>query len=134
MIAYLHLPTNAEGIQAQEALERLQRGPAGFRLVDLPAGVAALVENILHEVAQGHAVQVIAVDSELGSQAAADLLGVSRPHLNKLLDAGKLAHWKVGTHRRVRLADVLVFREQRAQERQQALQELADLDQELGML
>ncbi|WP_293911432.1 excisionase family DNA-binding protein [Deinococcus sp.] len=134
MTAHLHLPTDAERLQAKEALARLQREAAGFRLVDLPAGVAALVENILDEVAQGRAVQVIPVDRELSSQTAADLLGVSRPHLNKLLDAGKLAYWKVGTHRRVRLADVLVFREQRGQERQQALQELADLDQELGML
>jgi excisionase family DNA binding protein len=134
MTAHLHLPTDAERAQAQESLQRLQQGPAEVRLVDLPAGVAALVENILDEVAQGHAVQVIPVDSELSSQAAADLLGVSRPHLNKLLDAGELPHWKVGTHRRVRLEDVLVFRKRREHQRQQALQALADLDQELGML
>ena len=52
----------------------------------------------------------------------------------KLLNEGKLGSWKVGTNRRVKLEDLLVYRDQRDRERRQSLQELADLDQELGLL
>lgn len=93
-----------------------------------------LLQTILDEVAQGHAVQLVLLHAELRTQEAANLLGVSRPHLVKLLEKGAVPHWKVGTQRRVRLQDVRAYRDQRDAGRQQAMQELADLDQELGLL
>ncbi|CAM4447635.1 excisionase family DNA-binding protein [Deinococcus marmoris] len=130
----LPLPNEQDRLHARELLGRLSRGQQDtLRVADLPTGTRSLLETILQEVAQGHAVQVVPVQAELGTQDAADLLGVSRPHLVKLLDDGALASWKVGTHRRVRLDDLLVYRARRDVQRQQALQELADLDQELGL-
>lgn len=103
-------------------------------MADLPSGTRRLLETILQEVGQGHAVQVVPVQAELGTQDAAALLGVSRPHLVKLLDDGVLGFWKVGTHRRVRLDDLLAYRARRDVQRRQALQELVDLGQELGLI
>lgn len=129
------LPSEQDRLQARELLGRLSRGQQDtLRAADLPSGTRRPLETILQEVAQGHAVQVVPVQAELGTQDAAALLGVSRPHLVKLLDDGVLASWKVGTHRRVRLDDLLAYRARRDVQRRQALQELADLGQELGLI
>lgn len=69
----------------------------------------------------------------LTSQEAADLLGVSRPHLAKLLDRGEIPSHKVGTHRRVLRADVEVFAAQIRLQRGRALTELMHLQESMGL-
>ncbi len=69
----------------------------------------------------------------LTSQEAADLLGVSRPHLAKLLDRGEIPSHKVGTHRRVLRADVEVFAAQIRLQRWRALTELMHLQESMGL-
>jgi 3,4-dihydroxy 2-butanone 4-phosphate synthase / GTP cyclohydrolase II len=71
----------------------------------------ALIET-LSQLARGNAVVVTAIADELTTQQAADLLGVSRPHLVKLLERGDLPHRKIGTHRRVMAADLFAYRQQ----------------------
>ena len=56
---------------------------------------------------------------------------VSRPHLVKLLDDGTIDHYKVGTHRRVRIENVLDYRDRRASVRRKKLDELTRLSEEL---
>jgi excisionase family DNA binding protein len=67
---------------------------------------------------------------ELTTQEAADLLHVSRPHLVKLLEERRIPHHRVGTHRRVRLEDVLAFAAERSERRSEELRELTRLSQE----
>src|SRR5688572_14100389 len=49
----------------------------------IPAIAYHMLEMILGELAQGHAVALSPVDREVTTQKAADLLNVSRPHLIK---------------------------------------------------
>ena len=56
---------------------------------------------------------------------------VSRPHLVKLLDDGTIDHYKVGTHGRVRIENVLDYRDRRASVRREKLDELTRLSEEL---
>lgn len=69
---------------------------------------------------------------ELTTQEAAALLHVSRPFLVKLLDAGVIPSAKAGTHRRVRLSDVLAYQQQRSERNKRLLDEMLSYAQEHG--
>jgi excisionase family DNA binding protein len=101
--------------------------------VVLPAGAVHLLGVLLTELAKGNAVTVMPHHAELTTQEAADLLNVSRPHLIALLESGKLPYHRVGTHRRVRFADLMTYKRARDTESEAALSELAALSQELDL-
>ena len=65
------------------------------------------------------------------TQQAAQILNVSRPYLYRLIEEHAVPVVMVGSHRRLRIHDVLQLREQRHQVRRSALDELSDLGQEL---
>ena len=101
--------------------------------VELPTSALRLLGDILAELAEGNAVKVVTVHAELTTQAAADMLNVSRPHLVKLLEEGSLAFHKTGKHRRVRFVDLMAFKAQREQASEDAMAELAKQAQELAL-
>ena len=94
-------------------------GPSGERLV-LPPAVFEVLRDVVAAMAHGQAVTIAPVHQRLTTQEAADLLGVSRPTLVKLLESGAIPFEQPGRHRRVRLADVLAFRERASAERRAA--------------
>lgn len=101
--------------------------------VAIPGIVVDLIEMILDELAQGHAVALAPLQREVSTQTAADVLNVSRPHLVKLLEAGTMPFTRVGTHRRVRLSDVLEYKARMDAEADEAYAQLVRQAQELGM-
>ena len=105
-------------------------GPAGER-VELPDSALEALRVIIETMAQGRSITLVPHDKELTSQGAADILHVSRPHLIKLLDRGELPFHLVGTHRRIKIEDVLAYRDRRDAERDAALRELTRLSEEL---
>jgi excisionase family DNA binding protein len=99
----------------------------------LPNHVVQLLLNILSEMAQGNAISVMPIHAELTTQEAANILNVSRPHLVKLVDNGKIPFHKVGTHRRVLAQDVLDYKKHINKQRHDTLDELTALSQEMEM-
>jgi len=99
--------------------------------IDLPESALEALRVVIEAMADGRSITLVPDDKELTSQEAADILHVSRPHLIKLLDRGELPFHLVGTHRRIKMEDVLVYRDRRAAERDAALRELTRLSEEL---
>ena len=81
----------------------------------LPQGspLAVLLQYVVSGLARGVDVTVFESDAELTPNEAADLLHMSRPHLLKFLDGGELDFHRVGTHRRIRMSDLMDFIDRR---------------------
>ena len=101
---------------------------------DLPPVVRRLLVDILKETEIGNAIALIPVEAEITTQQAADLLQVSRPFVVGLIEKGMLAGRTVGKHRRLPLRDMLAYKAAQFAPREQALDEIVALDQELGLL
>jgi excisionase family DNA binding protein len=111
---------------------QMKTGKKSEELV-LPPSALRLLVGVLTELGQGNAVTLTPHRAELTTQQAADLLIVSRPHLVKLLDEEGIPSHKVGSHRRVRLTDLLAYKKEMLAKRHAALDELTALSQELDM-
>ena len=101
--------------------------------VELPESVLRLLRGAVHDLAHGRAVTLVSGEQELTTQQAADILNVSRPYLIKLLDQGAIPHTMTGSHRRVRLDDLMVYKQRRDRERSEALDALVRLSEEFGL-
>ncbi|MBT0769604.1 helix-turn-helix domain-containing protein [Kineosporia sp. J2-2] len=103
-------------------------GPGGEEGVELPHEVYLVLRQVVEAMRADLAVTVIPQTMTLTTQQAADLLGVSRPTVIKLLDAERIPFERVGTHRRILLRDLLAYRKQRREERYDALAALGSDD------
>jgi excisionase family DNA binding protein len=106
-------------------------GPHGEQ-ISLPGALFDVLEKVAELMAKGAAISVVPVAKELTTQQAADLLQVSRQYLVRLVDEGRLACTRTGSHRRLRLTDVLAYKAQRDAERKKALDDLAELSEQYG--
>jgi excisionase family DNA binding protein len=137
-------PTPESSRAAESALRTLSGHPvAGASLhvredgketaVELPREVVALLVEVLGQIANGNGVRVVPVHAELTTQQAADILNVSRPHLVKLVENGAMPFHMVGTHRRIRLGDLLDYKARFEAEQDAHLAELTAEAQKLGL-
>ncbi|QVI21087.1 excisionase family DNA-binding protein [Nocardia tengchongensis] len=99
----------------------------------VPASVRAAVVALLEHLSEGRGVAIGPVDALVTTSTAADLLGLSRTYVCRMVDAGELPVEYRGTHRRIPLQAVLDYRELRRRDRTQALDEVARISRESGM-
>jgi excisionase family DNA binding protein len=105
--------------------------PDGEQL-DLPPHVFNALAFVVHHMAQGDAISLMPMDKLLTTRQAADILSMSRPFLTGLLDRGDILSFKVGTHRRVKMQDVLNYKKQRDEKALRMLDQMAEEAQEAG--
>lgn len=145
--ATLDAPTPEAAEEAKAALRELEaihprkspaltinaNGAGQSRSVIVPREAFELFLELLGQMANGNAVTIVPIHAELTTQQAADYLNVSRPYLVGLLKAGKIEHRKVGTHRRIKFADLMKYKQDDYAERRAALDELAAEAQRLKL-
>jgi excisionase family DNA binding protein len=102
-------------------------------IVELPVSAVRLLVDLLTNMAEGNAVTLMPIHAELTTQQAADLVGISRPYLIKLLEDGEITYHMVGTHRRIYFHDLKTYMDKNKKAREETLDELAAQAQDLDM-
>ncbi len=129
--------TAEETRQLATLREQLARGE--YKLVTatgaqlaLPEVLKAILEHAMAVMIAGEAITIGATRREMTTGEVAELLGLSRQYVIKLIDTGALPAHHVGTHRRVLLQDALAYQERRYLKLSQDMQRISQLNQALG--
>jgi excisionase family DNA binding protein len=133
-------PADPAEVDELAALETLvQRSQSAYLLgadgtrVALPPAVIEVLLKVVRAMHAGRAITVAPHELRLSTQQAGELLGISRPTLVKLLEEGRIPFEQPGRHRRVRLQDLLDYRERRRRERRTALADMVQETEDLGL-
>ena len=92
--------------------------------LELPRPIFDMLVVVATAMREGKVISLVPERQELTTQAAANLLGMSRPHLIKLLESNALPHHFIGSHRRILMKDVVSFQKDRDATRRTALDEM----------
>jgi excisionase family DNA binding protein len=113
-------PEDHEALDEFRTRDDLAEGELVLRTADgteisLPASLLRLVVSAANNLAAGHAVMAIPAEVTLTPAEAAELLGLSRPFVARLLERGAIPSELLpeSRHRRVKLEDVLAFQARR---------------------
>lgn len=80
--------------------------------VELTEQLHAILKQVVRALNHGQSISILTRNQEISTQQAAEILGLSRPTVVKLIDEGELAaHVPGAVRRKLRLADVLAYRE-----------------------
>ena len=101
--------------------------------IEIPNDLVDALLLIVQQLKTGHGVSIAALRAEITTAEAAELLNVSRPFVIKLLESGVMPFRKVGTHRRVRLIDVLEYRDRQDAVASTALDEMVRQAEKHGL-
>jgi excisionase family DNA binding protein len=89
--------------KVEETLKRLENEGS------LPQAVKEPMIYMLRVIARGGSAAILDTTKDLTSTQAAELVGVSRPFLNKLLDEGRIPFLFTGWDRRIAASDVVAY-------------------------
>jgi excisionase family DNA binding protein len=99
----------------------------------VPKPVFEVLRLVADQMAKGRAISVVPTKMLVTTQQAAELLGSSRQHVVKLLTDGEIAYEKVGTHRRIRIEDLIAYKQRRQSTRDDALRRLSEQAERLEL-
>ena len=105
----------------------------GGREVEVPEPILDVLVQVAEAMQAGLAVTVAPQHLSLSTQEAADLLGVSRMTVVRLLEAGRIPFDRPGRHRRVRMVDLLEYQRRQRRRAEQALADMVADAERLGL-
>ena len=103
------------------------------RTVDVPPAALKLIGQLLGAMSEGRPIALVPSSQEFSTVEAAHFLNVSRPFVVKEIDAGRLPHRLVGSHRRVAFEDLIAYARKMREQQESALERLAENARELGL-
>jgi len=101
--------------------------------VEVPPAALKLIGQLLGAMSEGRPIALVPSNQELSTVEAAHFLNVSRPFVIKEIEAGRLPHRMVGTHRRVAFEDLMAYARKMRENQEAALERLAENARELGL-
>lgn len=101
--------------------------------IRIPLSALKLLAKILKEMSQGKPISLVPIATEVTTQAAAEMLGCSRPHIVKLLETGKIPFTKVGKHRRIKYEDIISYKNEMKIEQARIISEIMENDEKDGL-
>lgn len=101
--------------------------------VEVPPAALKLIGQLLGAMSEGRPIALVPSNQEFSTVEAAHFLNVSRPFVIKEIEAGRLPHRMVGTHRRVAFEDLLAYARKMRENQEAALERLAENARELGL-
>ena len=99
----------------------------------IPPAALKAVARVLGLMGERKPLMLIPRDHELTTQEVANMLNVSRPFVIKEIEQGRLKCHMVGSHRRISYEEMVRYSDAMRADQEQALKELADEAQQLGM-
>lgn len=101
--------------------------------IRIPLNALKLLAQILKQTSNGRPFSIVPIATELTTQATAELLGCSRPHVIKILESGEMKFTKVGKHRRIRYEDVISYKNKMKAQQENLINEIISSDEEAGL-
>jgi len=101
--------------------------------VQVPPQVLRVLGQALGLMARHQAIMLVPEKQEFSTVEAANFLNVSRPFVIKEIEAGRIKHRLVGTHRRILFLDLMSYAKAMRTKQQEALDEMADNARKLGL-
>lgn len=92
--------------------------------VEMPQAVGEALAEVVAILGEGRPVLVMPQNTQLTTGEAAQLLGLTRPTVVKLMEDGVLPFTRPNSSRRIALHDVLAYKEERSRRRREALDEM----------
>lgn len=140
--AHVRIPAPAQEAEQQQAAKLYRMlihdgtawlvGPDNSKL-EIPPSIYKVLIKAVENMQEGKAIAIMPLMEEMSTQAAADMLGISRQFLVKELEAKKIPFHRAGSHRRIYLKDVLDYQKQREVARSASIDRMAQISEDAGV-
>lgn len=101
--------------------------------VELPPAALRFIGQLLGAMSEGRPITLMPSKQEFSTVEAANFINVSRPFVIKEIDAGRLEHRMVGSHRRIPFEALVKYMNSMREKQNAALDRMAENARDLGL-